>query len=289
MPKEAEWKYIHDTADMFIKRLTDGIEIVLSDLKKEINISEIESALERNDPVYLINIINFEDNLDSKFMKQYTKVADAIMATTGTEAWNRLNIPISFNIRNPYAELYIAQHGAELVTAVSEETKAAIRAIVLDGFESGKPPRQMAKQIRNLVGLTERDAKAAFRYWKTLAEDFELSTDQINRMSEGYSARLLRRRAENIARTETINAANQGTLNSWRTAQDEGYILPETQKEWIAATASDRTCRFCRPMDAQKVNLDEQFYSELLSKHVDGPTLHPSCRCTIALVTPRIS
>lgn len=289
MPNDPEWLYIHQAADTFVKQLTDGVELVLKDLQKEIDISDIEKAIQKKDPAYLVNIVDWEDNFDDKLLKTYTKVADSIMAITGTEAWKRLKTNTSFNIRNPYAELYIAEHGAELMTVVSEETKAAIRAVVLDGFQSGFPPREMARRIKNMIGLTERDARAALRYWQALAGDKELSSSQVNTMSDGYAERLLRRRALNISRTETINAANQGTLNSWRTAQDDGFILPETEKEWVAATQSDRTCIHCMPMDGQKVGLNEKFKSKTLGIEVNGPTLHPSCRCAIALVTPRIS
>src|SRR5574341_994571 len=151
MPNEAEWKYMHDAADAFVKQLTSGIALVLTNLQKEIDITDIEKAIQKNNPAYLINLINWEEQFDDKLLKQYTKAADAIMAITGTEAWKRLNIKTSFNMRNPYAERYIAEHGAELVKDVSDETKAAIRAVVLDGFQSGKPPRDMAKRIIKMV------------------------------------------------------------------------------------------------------------------------------------------
>jgi hypothetical protein len=290
MPTEPEWLYIHQAADKFIKQLTNGTALILTDLQKEIVISDIEKALAEGDPAFIIDSIDWADAFDIRLLKLHESVANSIMALTGAEAWKRLDIPISFNLRNPYAEKWVSEHGAELVTAVSKETKLAIRSIVHDGFKSGFPPREMAKRIRPMIGLTDRNANAALRYWLALNEDAkDLTAQRVDSMADGYARRLLRRRAMNIARTETINSANQGTLSAWNTAKDDGFILPESQKEWIAATQSDRLCVHCRPMDGQKVNLDEKFHSKTLSKDVDGPTLHPQCRCSVGLVTPRIA
>lgn len=290
MPTEPEWAYQHKAADQFIKQLTNGTALILTNLQKEITITAIEQALTEGDPAFIIDSIDWADALDIRLLKLHESVANSIMALTGAEAWKRLDIQISFNIRNPYAEKYIAEHGAELVIQVSTETKLAIRSVVLDGFQSGKPPREMAKRIQNMVGLTDRDAKAALRYWLALNEDAkDLTAQRVDSMADGYARRLLRKRALNISRTETINSANKGTLNAWQTARDEGFILPESKKVWIAATASDRTCVHCRPMNGQKVGLDEKFHSKTLGIDVDGPTLHPSCRCSTGLITPRIA
>lgn len=290
MPNEPEWKYQHDAADKYVLELTNGVELILTDLQKEINISDIEQAIYRGDPAYIIDSIDWEDRFDNRLAKQTESVANSIMAITGTEAWKRLEIPYTFDIRNPYAERYIAEHGAEMVTQVSDETKLAIRSVVLEGMQTGFPPRDMAQRIRPLIGLTDANAKAVLRYWMSLNEDSpDLSQQRRDGMALDYAGRRLKDRALNIARTETISAANQGTLNAWQVARDNGFILPESQKEWIAAMASERTCRYCRELDGKKVGLDEKFHSPLLGKDVNGPTLHPSCRCSISLRTPRIT
>lgn len=286
MPTAPEWKYIHDAADNQVKKFTNELDKILRDLQTSINISDIEQAIRSGNPGYIIDIINWADQFDDRLLNQYEPVANAIMAITGTEAWNRLEIPISFTIRNPYAESWMAEHGAQLVTQVSEETKAAIRAVVTDAFQTGKPPREFAQRIREMVGLTERDAKAVLNYWEKLSEEADLTAARVNDMADSYSRRLLRKRALKIARQETMAASNQGVLQSWEIARDNGFILPESQKEWIAATASDRTCEYCRPMHGQTVGLNEQFQSELGA--VMSPPLHIQCRCVVSLVTKRI-
>lgn len=288
MPKEPEWAHVHQAADKYVLQLTNGTELILTDLQ-DIDIALIEEAIARGDPAYIIDSIDWANRFDNRLIKLHESIANSIMAMTGAEAWKRLEIPYTFDIRNPYAERWLAEHGAELVTQVGDETKLAIRSIVLEGMQTGFPPRDMARRIKPLIGLTDRDARAVMRYWMSLNEDAaDLSQRRRDSMALEYSGRLLRNRALNVARTETISAANQGTLNAWKVARDNGFVLPESKKVWISAMGSKRTCKYCRAIDGQKVGLDEKFHSALLGKDVNGPTLHPSCRCSIGISTPRI-
>jgi hypothetical protein len=287
MPNEKEWAYQHNAADAHVLQLTNGTELILADLQ-DIDIALIEEAIARGDPAYIIDSIDWADRFDNRLAKLHESIANSIMALTGAEAWKRLDIPYSFDIRNPYAERWVAEHGAELVTMVSEETKLAIRSVVFEGMQTGYPPRDMAKRIQGMIGLTDRDARAVLRYWLALNEDANnLTAKQVDGMAMDYSKRLLRNRAMNVARTECIGASNRGVEIAWKVAQNEGFLLLESKRVWIAATASARTCQHCKPMDGQKVGLDEKFYSKTLGKHVSGPPLHCSCRCAQGLVTPR--
>lgn len=287
-PKDPSWGYIHDAADLFIKKLTDGVALILRNLQNEIDLSDIEEAIKRNDPAYIINNINWADQFDDKLLNQYEPAISSIMAITGTEAWNRLELPLSFTIRNPYSERWMAEHGAQLVVQVTEETKAAIRRVVLDGFELGKPPRELAKRIREMVGLTERDAKAVLNYWAKLSEEADLTAARVDTMADTYAKRLLRKRALNIARNETMEASNEGTRDSWLTARDNEFILPESVRVWIAATQSDRTCPICMDFDGREASLDEPFISPTYGERMNAHA-HISCRCAQGLRSKRIA
>lgn len=79
-------------------------------------------------------------------------------------------------------------------------------------------------------------------------------------------------RATTIARTETAFADNAGTLIAWDASGEvEG-------KEWLVADS--RVCPLCTPMDGVRVELDGTFTAQD-GTEVDGPPLHPNCRCTL--------
>jgi len=70
------------------------------------------------------------------------------------------------------------------------------------------------------------------------------------------------RRATLIARTETLRAHNEGRKVFYRQ-------VGLTKVKWLIADDA-RTCKICRALDGKVFGIDE----------VEGPPLHPACRCT---------
>jgi SPP1 gp7 family putative phage head morphogenesis protein len=87
-------------------------------------------------------------------------------------------------------------------------------------------------------------------------------------------------RAETIARTEVQRASNQGQIEAWDQATDEGLLTGTETKEWIV-TPDDRLCPICEPLDGQNVPMDGTFDAD--GAQVDGPPAHPNCRCTLGI------
>ena len=69
------------------------------------------------------------------------------------------------------------------------------------------------------------------------------------------------RRATLIARTETLRAHNEGRKVFYRQ-------VGITRVRWLIAD-DERTCKICRSLDGKVFGIDE----------VEGPPLHPGCRC----------
>jgi len=73
-------------------------------------------------------------------------------------------------------------------------------------------------------------------------------------------------RATLIARTETLRAHNEGRKVFYRQ-------VGVTKVRWLIAD-DGRTCPACRALNGKVFNIDE----------VDGPPLHPACRCVASSV-----
>jgi SPP1 gp7 family putative phage head morphogenesis protein len=214
---------------------------------------------------------------------------------------------VRFDLLNPKALRWAEEHAAALVREVTEETRGAIRDAIARAFSEGLTADETARRIRSLIGLTTRQALAVENYARFLdgvdvdnlsdadkerlrrgglrANQFGtlrasgMSEEQVESLLEGYQARLIRERAETIARTETITAANAGQHELWRQALAHGWIGPATSRKWIATPGSDRTCSSCMALHGVVVGLDEPFPGGLMH-----PTRHPRCRCATALV-----
>lgn len=80
-------------------------------------------------------------------------------------------------------------------------------------------------------------------------------------------------RAEMIARTETMMAANEGQRQAWDQAAEKGLLDEDTKRVWIATIGC---CDECDALDEEEATLD----GEYPDPGGDGPPLHPNCRCT---------
>lgn len=190
------------------------------------------------------------------------------------------SVAFAFKGTNPAAQRVAARQAARLVTNVSLETLAALRAVVVRAIREGIPPYDAARIIRELVGMTTQQAQAAMNYREELI-DQGLPLERVNTLVDRYAAKKIRERAETIARTEIMDALNEGSEESWREAQAEGLLGDGAKKEWMVAP-DDRLCPSCEPMDGVAVPLGDDFSTPL--GKVSGPPLHPNCRCTTAVI-----
>jgi hypothetical protein len=188
-----------------------------------------------------------------------------------------------FDITNPEAINHLRNYRMNLIREVSDETRDAIRDVVHRAFERGGHPYEQAREIRELVGLTRRQARAVDNYRGALQEEGR-SAEQVQRMTERYAQRVLNRRAENIARTETIRASSEGQEALFRQAQANGWIDREnTRRIWVI-TPDDRLCPVCEAipdMNPEGVRVGEPFQTP--NGPVMAPPAHPQCRCAISL------
>jgi hypothetical protein len=122
-------------------------------------------------------------------------------------------------------------------------------------------------------------------------EDGNSIEDMADRIAEQRG--ISRERAEMIARTESAYAYTEGRLESMK---ESGVV---TGKRWLL---SPDACEFCeaaaRQYGEKTVPLDTPFYTvgttltgvaggrmKLTYRNVDGPPLHPNCRCDVIAVT----
>ena len=123
---------------------------------------------------------------------------------------------------------------------------------------------------------------SALDWTNELSKTSNVTLMHSNKAAAKYHDKLLRRRGQNIAITETVSASNQGTLDSWKIAQDNQWIPSDSGKEWISAFGSARTCEFCSALHGVVVGVNEMFPDTGIGK-TQRPPLHVNCRCTMGL------
>lgn len=194
------------------------------------------------------------------------------------------------------------------IKAITDEVQASVQQIVSAGANAGLGPGTTARDIRDLIGLTERqqgyvdsyrtalenlDSNALTRALRNTRNDNAvqeaidldraLSADRIDSMVARYATTWRNYRADMIARTELITANNAGARAGIDEAINSGLFgRGEMRRYWLVAMDED-TCPICLSipeLNPEGVGMDEDFDSD--DGPVFAPTVHPNCRCSIA-------
>lgn len=224
--------------------------------------------------------------------KTATEVADAILAAsldpaTGYavsglvgEAFD-YGMDAAFNVINDKALLWARQHVGNLITGINDTTRDGIRSIIQHSLAGGRygggrwpdTPDAAARYIKDLIGLTDRQAAAVANYREQLTLAAQglpnsagryppvrggpkvqpgMTQGQIDQLVAAYGERQLRYRASLIARTETMAAANAGLWQSYEDAYNAGWLGEEAWVEWYVHP-DERLCGLCRSMAVSDV------------------------------------
>ena len=212
--------------------------------------------------------------------------------------------------RSPTVQAYVEAYRRNKVAELSQEQMEAISEILVDAAKTGASPQEMARSIKQTVGLTANQAQQVMNYRRELeagsaaALDRQLrdrrydslitreidggaplTHDEIDRMVDAYHRRYVAYRAATIARTEGVGAANNGQAAAIQEILDQNPGMTVI-KTWMAHL-DERTRPDHRAMHGQEViGFDAPFRAPdgteiLWPHHQDAPAkMVCNCRCT---------
>lgn len=185
------------------------------------------------------------DSLTSRSWTLKTVSREKIEVEHAPGQWRALELRVlkrplamRFDATNPAAVAWAKDHAAELAKNLSETTEQVIKDAIARVTEEG---------------------------------DLDQAYDVIE-AAVGDDAR-----AELIARTEVMTAANEGQRQAWDQATDEGLLTGDERVAWIATADA---CPLCEELDGAERDLDGEYPDD----GGEGPPLHPNCRCTEGIV-----
>lgn len=209
----------------------------------------------------LKRIKDWEGNaiLKPAFTTAYVDGADTAYRLAGVKA--------SFDVLDPNAIKEIDACGAEFITAITEETRRATKAVLKIGIELGRSMPNIARDLSMVTTLPHRWAAAVVNYNIKL-QVAGVPAHIANKRAATYHKRLLRARRLMIARTETGIAQAQGSL--------QGYKRVGVYK--VRFYAAHGACPICADLDGNVYKIEEA--------HGMIP-VHPNGRCDWISVTPK--
>lgn len=175
--------------------------------------------------------------------------------TGGAAGANKLPLEFGWDVTNPEVQRFVNEYSVRLATAVNGSTTHAMQSIIGDGLDRGETIADITDRVRTWGG-----------------------------------SEVAGRRAEMIARTESARAYVAGEEESWKQSGVVGG------KKWLLAP---NPCEFCKAAEAavnkgggaaigstmfekgtQLTGADGGNMS-LDYEDVQGPPLHPHCRCDL--------
>ncbi len=289
----AEWRLIHQQADNMIPAVRTVFVRAVAAVTRSTPWDQVGELL-MSGRLDVDGLVPWNSVGIDALMDPWTRLFQLTYERTGRLAARQLQlgkrysltkqvIRATFEPGHPRASRWAEANAAARVVEVNEETLLGIRAAVVRGFEKGVPPRMLARDLRQIVGLNSRFARAVVnRRARLIAAG--VSPDRITREIDRYAKRLLRVRTENIARTETIRASTEGQLEAWRQNREAGVLSRSLVKEWIV-TPDDRLCPICEPLKDVQADVDGLFTTTV--GRVPGPPAHNQCRCALGLAVRR--
>ena len=275
-----DYRLIHAVADKLAPRF-QALFVAAINLAKD-RTPDLTAALQFHSSHTVLRAINLEpvlDRMEKNFRTVYRlifhRAANSILRRDQVQKDTLAEFGLSFDVTNPRAVEWIRRHAAGLLLEVGLESRLAVKTIVERMFAESIPPDSAARMIRHVIGLDKRQAHAVVNY-AALQPD----NDKV----ELYAKRLLRHRAEKIARTESIAAASGGQQELWLQAREDGLLEHgRAMRQWLV-TEDQRLCPICAPIPSfGPVGLDEPFLTGNGSM-VQHPPAHPFCRCATSLV-----
>lgn len=278
-------------------------------LKENVSLTELEAAVRIGVPRAITDALKLDDFAENmgplrdvileamRLGGQYA--ASQPLRQRAKQAPTQIGVGYAFDILDPRALAHARERAAWAIREIDAGTRDGVNRLIVSGFEEGVAPPTTARAIRDRVGLTAHQQEIVSNYERTVraAARDEATWAQVDRytlnpirgpggLTEArvasavaqYGQRLLNLRADTIARTETISAANAGQRELWYQLQDRGALPPQVQREWLTAV-DDRTCETCGPLNGERTGLNDSYPSGFTPGDV-----HANCRCTEVLI-----
>lgn len=201
------------------------------------------------------------ERIAARLAEQLTAALELSLDDAAKYALSAIDSPgasIAFDVTSPEVRQWLESYVPRLARSLTEERAKELQAIVAQEVDSGGSTVDMARRLRESPAFSE---------------------DGINS------------RAEMIARSETARAYTRGEIEGWR---QSGVVIG---KRWDLAAGA---CPFCaaasRAFNAAQPKLDDaplkrggsiEAGGQVLRldyEDIQGPPLHPNCRCILAPV-----
>ena len=150
---------------------------MLTKLQAGVDLEAVAEALKAGDVGKVISLIAAVPDpvTESAVVEAVQDTVWAAGALAATNAGQFSSVIFQFNRLNPRLIDWLQGYSLGLIRQIKSDTKEAIRDKLITGMAAGDNPIKVAREIKTVVGLTRKQAKAVENYRKEL-ETFHLKS-----------------------------------------------------------------------------------------------------------------
>ena len=157
------------------------------------------------------------------------------------------------------------------LTNIAKQAWTSGGELLRRSVEEGWDVDETAKRLRSSLGVGQH------RMQQILAAQAK-GRYKTSKQFDRAVGKAIRNRAETIARTGLIDAANAGQDMAWRKAAAEGILdLSQMERVWTVGY-DERLCPICEPLGGEARGMEEVFSIGVLR-----PPAHARCRCSLGM------
>lgn len=196
---------------------------------------------------------------------------------------------------NPLTTNFARDQADFFSSYVSSKQRESLRNIAYRGYLAGESWVQIAKELKNFIGLNDVQQRALIRY-RNLLNDQDLSDAEIRRMTNAKRDQMIEARAKTMARGQVGALIEDAAETSYRQGiEAEGLDPNLATKTWHSR--GDDKVRFTHThasLDGQTVNINQPFVSisgAKMQRPHDSSLGAPltetiNCRCRVTFNNP---
>ncbi len=166
-------------------------------------------------------------------------------------------VAVAFDQLNPRVAAAVRSLETRVVQQFSEDVRTTVRETIARGLEAKQAPAAIARELRSVIGLAPKDARAVANFRAMLesgdraalsrilrdrrfdatlekalgADGKGLSAAQVDKMTDAYRRSVIANNAEVVTRAATHDAYKIANRQSWLSAIDRG-IADNVTKSW---------------------------------------------------------
>lgn len=170
----------------------------------------------------------------------------------------------AFNSLSPFVIESVTDLNTKVMQTLSDSIRDVVRAHVENGIRDGVGPREVARNIRGILGLSTKQLETVENYRRSLEggarsavlkdalgrelrdrrydgtvakaikEGEQLPKEKIDKMVAAYTKKMVQHNAETVARTTALDAQKAAQDLSWKQAIEQGIVdKDKLYKTWI--------------------------------------------------------